>query len=53
MVFLRKIISHRPNNYKAKIGKLNTHPEIMRDGRGQSVGLQICLAPLSTMIFKV
>lgn len=33
-------------------GKLNAHPEILRDSHGQSVGLQIALAPLSTMIFK-
>lgn len=34
-------------------GKLNSHPEIMRDFNGSAIGLKIALAPLATMIFKV
>jgi 1,4-alpha-glucan branching enzyme len=34
-------------------GKLNLHPEIVRDSNGQTTGLRIALAPLATMIFKI
>ena len=34
-------------------GKLNVHPEIIRDFNGQPIGLRIALAPLATMIFKI
>jgi 1,4-alpha-glucan branching enzyme len=34
-------------------GKLNLHPEILRDHYGYTIGLKICLAPLATMIFKL
>ena len=34
-------------------GKGNTHPEIIHDSNGQTVGLRIVLAPLATMIFNI
>lgn len=34
-------------------GKLNTHPEIIYDHSGSSIGLRLSLAPLATMIFKI
>lgn len=34
-------------------GKLNSHPEIIRDEGGRAIALRIAIAPLATMIFKV
>ncbi len=34
-------------------GKINTHPEIVRDWEGRAYAIKIQLAPLSTMIFQV
>lgn len=33
--------------------QLNLHPEIIYDGDRKSIGLQIAIAPLATMIFKI
>ena len=34
-------------------GKLNAHPEILRNNEGHAWGLKISVAPLATLIFKV
>ena len=34
-------------------GKLNTHIEIIREANGQSMGLNLSLAPLATIILKI